>query len=230
MDIRSPLLSSALARENIGDRAEVMEIAKALNSIDRIGQLYDALHRAQNSVDPLESPQARAMRYERQYLQATAKGEEVLLGALEALNNLANTVKQQALLQAGLTDPPASAHEIRAALRSMSPADRDKAIADAFKNDDREVLASIYGHNRVTWGGTSKPLDGQFDVYVERNSPDARANREAVNKAAEHVNLAFDSFRKSADGWRDPLNAAMGFAQAQEHEQAEAALKAALGA
>ncbi|MEE4537560.1 MAG: hypothetical protein V2J51_03590 [Erythrobacter sp.] len=230
MEIRSPLLSSKLARENLGKKADVYEINRALNAIDNIGQLYDALSAAQKSVDPLETPQARAMRYETQYLKATAKGEEVLLGAMESLNNLAATIKQQALFQAGLTDPPASAQEIRASLRSMSQADRDKAIADAFESNDREVLASIYGNNRVTWGGTTNALDSQFEAYVERNSPDARANREAVSKAAEATNLAFDTFAKSANDWRDPLNAAKGYAQQEEFDKADAALKAALTA
>lgn len=230
MEIKSPLLSSNTTRNNLGQgKAQVAEISKTLAAIDRVGALYDALRDAQVAVNPQETPEARAMRYENQYNKSVAKARDIATEAGAQLDALAKTIDGQALFQAGLTSPPASAQEIRASLRSMSQADRDKAIADAFQRGDAEVLASIYGQNRVTWGGSSKPLDQQFKLYIDKAAPDAISNRQAVDKAFEGLTLAVDTFMKSADGWRDPLNAAKGFKQQEEYDKADAALRAALG-
>lgn len=229
MEIRSALLNSAVTLNNLmPGQASKPEIARALAAIDRMGNLYDSLKAAQSTVSPHETPEARAMRYERQFKSAVSKAREVALEAAGGLDVLSQVIEAAALGQAGLGESPASGAEIRASLRGMSQDDRDKAIADAFKRGDTEVLASIYGQNRVTWGGTSKPLDQQFQHFIQKAAPEAQAGREAVSKALEGLELATETFVTSAEAWREPEAAARGYQQLEEYDLAEQALKEAL--
>lgn len=102
------------------------------------------------------------------------------------------------------------------------------AIDRMGKRGDTEVLASIYGQNRVTWGGTSKPLDQQFQHFIQKAAPEAQAGREAVSKALEGLELATETFVTSAEAWREPEAAARGYQQLEEYDLAEQALKEAL--
>jgi hypothetical protein len=230
MEIRSALIKSETTRNNLRPGMDsIPEISMTLATIDQIGKMYDALRATNEAVNPHETIEARAMRYEKQFQTTVAKARDITEVAAAKLDMLAKSNETRALEQAGLTSGPPTGPEIRSALRQMPQADRDKAIADAFERGDNEVLSSIYGHNRVTWGGTSKPLDRQFQQYIDRNAPDAVKLREAIDKATEGLGFAADSFVSSATKWRDPLTAAKGFAQEKEYEQADAALKAALG-
>jgi len=111
----------------------------------------------------------------------------------------------------------------------MKPADREKEIQAAFERGDTEILGAIYGHNRVTWGGTSKPLDAQFEAYIESAAPEAKQAREALDRVTMSLELAVDTFMTDARKWRQPEAAARGFAQEKDFEKADAAMKAALG-
>jgi hypothetical protein len=217
MEIRSPLLDSNLTRNNLSPGK------------DQMGTFYDALQKVNAAVNPHETPEARAMRYEDQFNKTMKRAREVAVEAGETLHSLEQAIKAQALGQSGLNAPPASGAEIRASLRGMTQAKRDQAIHDAFDRNDRELLASIYGQNRVTWGGTSKPLEKQFSLYIETNAPDAAENGEALDKVSEALDLAINTFSSSATEWRDPASAARGFAQQEQYDKADAALKAALG-
>lgn len=64
--------------------------------------------------------------------------------AIERLALFATGLEERAVRDSGLADEPKSAPEIRSALRSLSASDREKAIATAFRENDVEVLASIY--------------------------------------------------------------------------------------
>lgn len=227
MEIRSPLLNSATHRNNLRPgKDQWPEIRKALESIDRIGGLYDAIRRVHEANNPEETPTASAMRYEKQFNKTVAEARATALRAGEFLDGFAKDIKARALREAGLDCQPPTGPEIRASLRAMSPKDRDTVIMDAFERGDTELLSSIYGHNRVTWGGTTKPIDQHFNLHIDKAAPEARADREALDKVTEGLNLAVDAFLGAAEKWRDPLTAAKGFQEAEEFAAADAALKA----
>ncbi|MFN3473839.1 MAG: hypothetical protein ACK4ZW_07315 [Blastomonas sp.] len=229
-EIRSALLNSETTRNNLmPGKDKWPEISHALGGIDRIGSLYDAIRKVHEASNPHETPEARAMRYEKQYLSVVAETKKIAYEAAGKLDGFAESIRARALHEAGLTSQPLTGPEIRASLRAMSQADRDKAIHEAFESGDNEVLSSIYNHNRVTWGGTSKPLDVHFNLYIDKAAPDSVSDREALDKATEGLDLAVGAFLDSAKKWRDPLTASKGFAQEKQYEQAEAALKAAMG-
>ena len=90
------------------------------------------------------------------------------------------------------------------------------------------MLASIHGQNSIMWGGSTKPLDKLFTLYIEKAAPEPAQRREAVNKAMEGLGLATDSFLSSVGKWRDPNAASRGAEQQQTYETTEAAFVAAL--
>jgi hypothetical protein len=230
MEIRSPLLNSATHRNNLRPgAASRSEIAQTLTAIDRMGQLYDTLRAVNEAVNPEETPTARAMRYEKQFNNAVKKARDTALEAAGRLDFYAQTLETRALEVAGLASQPANASEIRSALRAMPEKDRDEAIKDAFDRKDASILSAIFRQTPLLWGGSKLPLDEAFKLYVREAAPDVVEEMESVSKVTEGLNLATDTFLKSAEKWRDPLTAAKGFQQAQEFEAAEAALKAALG-
>lgn len=110
----------------------------------------------------------------------------------------------------------------------MSDKERDKAISRAFAENDVEVLASIYRASHVTWGGTREPLTEMFEQYIDSVTPELVVQRQAVSNVAQGLELAAETFIKSANKWRDPLAAERGERQLAEYAQADAALKAAL--
>lgn len=230
MEIRSPLLNSATHRNNLRPGAdERSEIAQTLAAIDHMGTLYDTLRSVNESVNPDETVEARCMRYEKQYLAAVKKARDVALASGSKLDFYAQCLEGEALEEAGLSAQPVNGQEIRAALRTMSPKERDQAILDAFDRKDVEVLSAIYRQNAVTWGGSKVPLTAGFDAYVREAAPQVMEKMEAVSKVTEGLGLATETFLRSAEKWRDPLTAARGFQQAEEFKAADAALQAALG-
>lgn len=229
MEIRSPLLSSKIARDGIGEKlAADLDFSHALAAIDKMGSLYDAMSAAQKSVSPHETIEARAMRYEKQFNQAKAKAQAVLEDAYSRLQTRMETIRAAGLFQSGLSSPPEGEQEIRAALRGMNQKDRDKALTDAFERGDVQVLASIRGANPVTWGGSTLPLDQQFDAFIDEVTPELVAQRKAIRDTVQALELATDAFLDAAGKWHDPLAAERGRQQQEEYERADAALKAQL--
>lgn len=230
MDIRSPLLNSKIARDNVmGAGLNVPEVNQSFDVIDHLGTLYDALKAAQKTVSPMETPEARALRYEKQFTKSVARARDLTVSAIERLDAFAASLQSKAVAEAGLAEEPSSAPEIRSALRSMPAEDREKAIAKAFRENDVEVLASIYRASQVTWGGTKEPVAEMFALYVDKASPELVRQREAVASVTQGLELAAGTFIKSATKWRDPAAAERGERQQEEYAQADAALKAALG-
>lgn len=149
--------------------------------------------------------------------------------AIERLALFATGLEERAVRDSGLADEPKSAPEIRSALRSLSASDREKAIATAFRENDVEVLASIYRARPVTWGGTKEPVTEMFAFYIDKASPELVQQRQAIESVSQGVELAAETFIRSAQKWRDPVAAARGEQQRDEFQRADVALKAALG-
>lgn len=229
MEIRSPLLSSKIARDAVsGSGLDDMSSVDAFIAIDKLGNLYDALNEAQKSVDPSETVEARAMRYEAQFVKAVERAKDFSGGAMERLAQTEKDIEARGVHLAGLSLEPKSGAEIRAALRAMSPAEREKSVMRAFEQRDSEVLASIYKSSTVTWGGTKAPVGDMFKGYIDTVSPETVRQRDAVATVMQSLELAVDSFVKSASGWRDAGAAERGRAQREHYERSGAALRDAI--
>lgn len=231
MELRPALLDSAITLENLAPRhREATEIRTILRAIDKLGGLYDAVRSVNEAVNPNETREARAMRYEEQYRKAVRHAKELTADALERLDSWEKTAEVAALHQAGLTTAPDNAAEIRAALRGMDKGEREKAIETAFESRDPDILSSIYQQNPILWGGVDGPLDQQFALYVDQAAPEAKDARETGKYALDGLRMATDAFAEAATKWRDPEGAALGYQQQEQYDEANAALQAALGA
>ena len=227
--LRSPLLSSKVAAKGMDDSVLASGgVQFALGAIDKLGDLFDALAVAQQTINPQETPEARAKRYEKQFQASVAKVERTLDEAMARLNSQCETIREAGIYRAGLSAEPKDAQEIRAALRQMTPKERDKAISEAFDRNDADVLSAIRASNPVTWGGSSMPLAQMYDAYIDRVTPELVKQRDALTRASQSLKLATEAFFNGADEWRDPLAAAKGEAQKAEFEKADAALQAHL--
>jgi|GEM_PF-3988781 len=69
MEIRSPPLNSVSTRNALMlDTSQSPEITQALGTIDQIGKIYDAVRNVHETVNPKETVEARAIRYEKQLI------------------------------------------------------------------------------------------------------------------------------------------------------------------
>ena len=228
MTLRHPTLSSTSARKGLSQFAQYPEIEKVFRTIDNLRALDDALSAAMTARSPDETPEARAMRYSKQYDDATAKARELTKSAVNSLDAFANSANASALEKSGLSMTPPSATEIRAALRGMTPKERRALIEKAAQSGDVEILASIYGKNPVLWGGTDLPLETVFSHFVDKMAPERAALVEAADTAAKHLELAYGGFSDSASRRRDPAAIEKGERMAEEFTEAEKMLKRAL--
>lgn len=230
MRIKPPTLSSRIAANLLREATNHSEIRHTLGVIDLLSEIYDALEKSAEATSPHETKEARAMRFEKAYSAAVERAKDLTSTAARFLDTLANDANFQALNKSGLWTKPESAAEIRAALRQMTPAAREKAIADAFAANDAEILSSIYKANSVIWGGVKAPLDAMFDGYIDLIVPERAVQIGAADQAAQMLGFATDGLLKAAEQWRDPESAARGEEQAQQFSNAKAELDAAFAA
>jgi hypothetical protein len=204
------------------------EIAATLATITQMSSLYDGLAAAAQSQSPHETPQARAMRVEQQFNSAGAKVKRIATEGFHRLETLTKCLETNAIEESGLGNASMNAAEIRAALRSMKPAEREKAIEAAFEAKDTEVLAAIYKQNPILWGGSTGALDVKFKMHIHDAAPQAMAEMETVSKALASLEMATSAFIEGSNELRQPTLAEEGRKQQEEHERAQAALTAAL--
>lgn len=209
------------------DRAEIVSM---LSTIDQLGRLHDGLQASSASTSPTETPEARAMRVERQFQTAGAKAKQIATDAAARLERLTAGLETNAIEEAGLAKQSLNASEIRAALRGMKPAERDKAIEAAFENKDTEILSAVFQQNPILWGGNSMgALDVRFKLHINEAAPQAMAEMETVSKAMTSLEMATSAFIEASNGMRQPALAERGQQQQEQHDRAQAALNAALG-
>jgi hypothetical protein len=230
MDIKAASLNSAMPRNAAEQAGLVGDVAihDALHAIDRLSAIYDALQEASRSIDPSETMEARAMRYEVQHDKAMQRARDLVFPAAERLMDLQTAIEARAVHAAGLATPPQAAAEIRAALRGMSSAEREKAITKAFETGDTEILASIHGQNSLLWGGVKAPVQSRFQAFVVARVPELERQREALGTVQTSLELASGAFVKAASAWRNLPAAGRGREQAEHHQMADKALKDAL--
>jgi len=89
-EMRMTLLNSETTRKALDPKhAVTYEISQSLNAIDGLGRLYDALSQTRHAVNPKETVEAAAMRYDKQYTEAMAKANDLAEGAARKLDALA---------------------------------------------------------------------------------------------------------------------------------------------
>lgn len=229
METKSALLSSNTARNILGTFVNHAEIGHTLNAIDRLGGLHDALRLARDAKSPDETPEARALRYERQFKASYDKARDLAVQAEEKLNAFVQSAHAVSMQRSGLNSPPANADEIRTALRAMPANERQAFIGKAFDLGDTEILASIHGKHHILWGGIDGPLEPLFEQYLTKADPDRQGRMSAAEEAKRALGLAADAFTEKAKEWRDPAALECGQQQEAEFKEATEAISRALG-
>jgi hypothetical protein len=99
--------------------------------------------------------------------------------------------------------PPAEAAEIRAALRAMPQAERDRTISDAIERGDAAVIASVQRVSPLLIGPLTVPVESLTNLYLDRHAPEMRSQLEAVEAAATNLSFAASAFKRAAEDMRD---------------------------
>ncbi|GEM_PF-2740649 len=98
---------------------------------------------------------------------ADALSEKVSTGYSKQIADVAaGKAQAQAAVDAKVAlTPTANAAEIRSVFRSMSAEDRTAAMAAAFKDNDKEVLAALVSAPALTHGCDRDQLAAQYEAY-----------------------------------------------------------------
>jgi hypothetical protein len=202
---RHPALSSRAARQSLGHVSHPAATWIA-RSIDDLSSLYDGLAAVRAAQNPLHTQEKRALDYKQKFEAAQIRSKEIIDRAVEQMANYQADVEAAARSKAGLDRPVPHASEIRAALRSMTQAERDKAMGDSLAAGDTEPLLACMGANPILTGRFTTPMEVHLKLLMETAAPElvqARADLEAMGN---HLSMAASAFRTSTESMRD-LNA-----------------------
>lgn len=83
--------------------------------------------------------------------------------------------------------PTGNASEIRLVFRSMSPSERTEAMATAFKNDDKEVLAALVNVPDMLHGCNPEQLGAHYEAYKQNVAFGEYRVLNEYNKAARYL-------------------------------------------
>lgn len=201
--IRPPSISSAPIRNRLSYGSDPA-LARAVNAIDMVSDIYDGLIAVRENQSPMNTREANAVAFR-------AKCDKVKESALRALNSAREEavgrmvdLSMDADRAAGILKEPHNAAEIRAALRSMTQKDRDAAILDAMKDGDSAlVAATLHATSPITVGHVGLPRDTMMEQYRGRFMPDYAERMEALGDALTSINLAAEGFTTGANRLRD---------------------------
>jgi hypothetical protein len=232
---RPPLLSSKIARNNLlpaglqGDGAVIpLEVASTLSTIDRLASIWDGLDAVRTTADPTATKEANALSYKRAYEQATATATATVRTTADALLTARNKARHDAYGKSGLLADYGNKAALQSVLRSMKQSQRDAAISHAIETADHEVMAAIHNAHSLLIGETTLPLATLVAMHVERKAPEEAARVATIDKAIEHLDLAYGQFAHSAEKMRDRQAEADGEAGAKLAREAAAKLALAV--
>lgn len=186
-------------------------------ALDEMAELWDGLEAVRSNANPLNTAERRAVKH---HEATTKRAREVVDRAVQSIAQLEQDTVSAARAKLGLDRVPPLAAEIRAALRAMPQAERDKAMSDALAAGDVELLVSCMGAHPVLTGAFTIPLDVQTRALIETQCPEVAACREAVEQLGTALSVGFHAFEASANNMRDRG------AESRAIEGAEAAAKA----
>lgn len=198
-----PTLSSAAARSQFEERREPVFLG-AINTVDQLAALYEGLQAVRESQSPLETREANALAYRQRYDAAVARAENLVRAPVERCVDFEASSKAAAMKAAGIAADPPRADEIRTALRSMSQADRDRAVTQAMDRGDAAVIAAIiHAPSPIVVGEFSIPLETMTAHFLDKANPHLAKDAEDFETAVETVKMAWDGFQRGARSLRD---------------------------
>lgn len=189
-------------------------------ALDEMAELWDGLEAVRSNANPLNTAERRAADFLKHHEATTKRAREVVDRAVQSIAQLEQDTLSAARAKLGLDRVPPHAAEIRAALRAMPQAERDKAMSDALAAGDVELLTACMGSHSVLTGKFTVPLDTQLRALIETQCPEVAACREAVEQLGTALSIGYKSFEASANNMRDRG------AESRAIEGAEAAAKA----
>lgn len=213
-------------RERLSHRQEG-EFISGIMRIDSMANLLAALGDIRNS-SAFPSREAQAREYGRSYKKAMDKAREAYLSAKDNLNSLQANWEIEAEKKAGLHEhvPFEDQREIRAALRSMSDKERDKAISEAAQRGEMHVLQSVRGITPIVTGAVNqRHVNMAVAEAVKAANPHIVGDMEDLDFMRNCVDFAYESFTKAARKMRDPDAEAKGEAQAKATDNALAVIE-----
>jgi hypothetical protein len=195
------MLSSSIARkqlDHLGDWPKAL-----FATIDQISDIFDGLVAVRETVNPSETEEARAVKYRDAHQRATARVDQLLQDAVGRLVDRERKLQADALARAELNRASPLAAEIRATLRGMSQADRDRAVTDAVASGNADVILAIQSIPEMLRGPLSVPVETTTRLFLEQTSPTLTADLADVSAALETLNLAAGAWRRAAEEMRD---------------------------
>ena len=222
--VRHPMLSSAVMRKNF----DHLDFSKsAIMAIDQIGDIYDGIKEFRANPPPDMTRDGQEHHFRNSYANAMNTAETIVKSTREKLiaheSNLYKAARAKAGLERNRNDPELV--EIRAALRGMSMADRDKALARALDTGDTSVIAAIQDVSSVLIGETTTALDTMTGLFIERANPTIRDDLANVANAIDTFELTVTAFTGEVEKLRD-LEAER---EADRHKEASKMAEAKLG-
>jgi hypothetical protein len=225
-NFKSTLLSPTVIRDRFSHRTEP-EFLRAFRTIDDVSSSYDALKTLRETPDPTLSREGKALRFQTSYDKALKRVSASAQQTVAELSDLEERIKSDALKAAGLSDwlPEAQAQEIRAALRSMSPADREKVVQEAIAaNDSATIRAITQSPTAFLYGGLKTPVNELVEVMLESASPGFKSRLDEVASATDFIAASVKTFATTTSDLRDRFAEELGAEQLAASKAAEAVL------
>lgn len=223
---KSTLMSPSVIRDRFAHRQE-LAFLKTFSAIDDISSTHDALKTLRETPDPTLTREGRAMRFQSNYEKGLARVSKSAQTAISELYELEQAVKASARKAAGLDEnlPESQAQEIRNALRSMSPADREKVVQNAVaSNDNATIRAITQSPASFLYGDLKTPVNALVEVLLESASPGFKERLDEINSATDFVGASVKSFSEATGKLRDFLAEDEGAQQLAASKTAEAIL------
>jgi len=230
--MKSVMLSSKMLRQTMSEKGLTGTYAfvRTVTAIDELNRLRDALEVLHSTPSPNLTKEGRALRYKQQFDKAAAAAERAAMAATEALNDHEAALIRDAEIRAGLHKhvPEATQQEIRAALRSMSQEDRDRAVREAAQRGDANVIQAVRNApSPLLTGAITAPMESLVGLLIQKTAPELGQQRQDVEVAYMHLQGATGAFGKEANAMRDPQLESAAGAQEAATKAADAAIDAA---
>lgn len=227
--IRSPLLNGNLSLEGFGERRYDPNYRAIFETITGFGALHDALAAIRENPSPTETQASVALRYAKQFGTATDSAKRRLASAANTLQAMQNAAEDRMQQKTKLGFATARDAEIRSVMRSLSDDDRIQFLNEAVKSGNAEILSSVMAAPAQLSSLKQHTIDHARETFIKLHAPEFLEEVSYLDRAQQALELGFQAFSDAAEKMREPLLEARAREETQAFDDANAALKAALG-
>ena len=136
----------------------------------RLTAAVESLEKLIATPDPTETSAKHTQRVAEASRKLEARVAEIRDKIHDDARAGAETLTRRAEERAGLTESPYAA-EVRAAVRSMTPKARDKALVQAMEDGDGATIATLTNAPAIASGLDAKHLTEVRERFVEKHAP-----------------------------------------------------------